>query len=78
MAVTVRVGDQLVCVTLEGRVPLPTSYAPSSEDILGIKGWDTILLTLGIYEGETPHGLRSGLAIIMTLSGIVCMLNDQQ
>ena len=38
VAVTVRVGDQLVCVTLEGRVPLPTSYAPSSEDILGIKG----------------------------------------
>ena len=36
--VTVRVGDQLVWVTLEGRVPLPTSYAPSSEDILGIKG----------------------------------------
>jgi hypothetical protein len=36
--VTVRVGDQLVWVTLEGRVPLPTNYAPSSEDILGMKG----------------------------------------
>jgi hypothetical protein len=36
--VTVRVGDQLVWVTLEGRVPLPTNYALSSEDILGMKG----------------------------------------
>jgi hypothetical protein len=35
---TVRVGDQLVWVTLEGRVPLPTNYAPSSENILGMKG----------------------------------------
>jgi hypothetical protein len=42
---TVRVGDQLVLVTLEGGVPLPTSYAPSSEEFE----------TLGIYEGETPH-----------------------
>jgi hypothetical protein len=36
--VTVRVGDQLVWVTLDGRVPLLTNYAPSSEDILGMKG----------------------------------------
>jgi hypothetical protein len=38
VAVAVRVGDQLVWVTLEGSVPLPTNYAPSSEDILGMKG----------------------------------------
>jgi hypothetical protein len=36
--VTVRVGDQLVWVTLEGEVPLHTSYAPSSDNILGMKG----------------------------------------
>jgi hypothetical protein len=36
------------------------------------------LLTLGIYEGETPHSLRSGWTIIMALSGLLCMLNDQQ
>jgi hypothetical protein len=40
--VTVRVGDQLVWVILEGGVPLPTSYAPSSEDVLGMKGCDII------------------------------------
>jgi hypothetical protein len=36
--VTVRVGDQLVWVTFEGGVPLPTNYAPSSQDVLGMKG----------------------------------------
>jgi hypothetical protein len=35
--VTVRVGDQLVWVTLEGGVPLPINYAPSSEDSLIMK-----------------------------------------
>jgi hypothetical protein len=36
--VNVRVGDQLVWITLEGGVPLPTNYAPYSEDALGMKG----------------------------------------
>ena len=40
--VTVRVGDQLVWVTLEGRVPLPANFAPLSEDILGVKNRDII------------------------------------
>ena len=40
--VTVRVRDQLVWLTLGGRVPLPTNYAPSSENILGMKGGDII------------------------------------
>jgi hypothetical protein len=36
--VTVRVRDQLVWVTLEGEVPLPTIHVTSAEDALGIKG----------------------------------------
>lgn len=34
------------------------------------------LITLGIYERETPHSFRSGCAITMTLSGSVEMLDQ--